>query len=148
LEKIGLTLAKYLIEIERTELSPSGSLGDGAPHDDMNGLRSGDRIDVPMSVRVSASFERLLGYSQSDVRQWFAREGETALFQLIRADGWSRLMELDFDAKWEGKSEYCLYVMCLTKWKTSVPCLLHCTNSFGSEGNLSKRMMSFIRLPV
>ena len=158
LEQAGLKLAKKLIEPERTEHAepgPSASLDDGPQsaqsHDDMTRpgrqYHNGISIDIPMSVRVSASFERLLGYSQSEVRQWFAREGETALFQLIRADSWSRFMELDFEARWDGRPECCLYVMCLTKWNTSIPCLLHCTNSFGNEGILSKRIMSFIRLP-
>ena len=149
LEQLGFRLAKQLVEMERAERGGHATpLGDHAIHDDVMGRARGASMDVAMSVRASASFERLLGYTQSEVRQWFAREGEAALLQLIRADGWARLLELDFDARWEGKSEYSLYVMCATKWKTPLPCLLHCTNSFGNDGNLSKRLISFIRLPV
>lgn len=152
METIGFALANKLIDLDNeradTGSTAVASAGDGAAHVDMIGRHHGHRVDVPMSVRVSMSFERLMGYSQLEIREWFSREGETALFQVIRTEGWARFMELDFDAKWEGKCEYSLYVMCSTKWTTRVPCLLHCHNSFGNEGNLSKRVLSFIRLPV
>ena len=147
LEQLGLALADQLQRTARASASV-------APRDAERGdeLSGGARVTasslpVPMSVVCSASFERLLGYSQSELRRWFARDGEAALLQLIRADGWARWLELDFSARWEGKSEYSLYAQCARKWSTSVSCLLHTANTFDGDGSLCERHMTFIRLP-
>jgi hypothetical protein len=105
-----------------------------------------ERIEVQMAVQVNSSFERFLGYTQAELRQRFLLDGELALYHLIRADCWERVMTAEHQARVERQTTYSLCIVVLNRWGAEMSCLLHCMISFFSRGGLADRKLTFIPL--
>ena len=103
-------------------------------------------IEVIMTVQANCALERLLGCSQSELRQAFVAHGERALYGLVQPDSWPQLMDLLKQVKWEQRREFRMQAACRTRDGTELPCILHSLNEFDSEGQLCTTFLSF--LPV
>ena len=101
---------------------------------------------VSMSAQVNSAFERFLGYTQAEVRLRFIAEGERGYYALVHPSSWEQLMAADLEARVERRRDYQLTVRCRNKWRTDMPCLLHCTLDFGARGTLLKRKFALIPL--
>jgi hypothetical protein len=101
-------------------------------------------IEVIMSVQANCALERLLGYSQSELRQAFVMYGEKALYRLIQRDKWPELMDLNKQVKWERRKEFWMQVSCTTKYGVEISCILHSRNEFDSEGEPCTTYLSFL----
>ena len=104
-------------------------------------------IEVQMWLQVNSSFERLLGYSQSELRSMFLTDGEKVWYQLVRSDAWESLMLLEKEMKWNMRKEYRVYVMLINKWQVEVPCLLHALYIFDNTGRQQESRISIVPLP-
>ena len=103
-------------------------------------------IEVSMSVQANCALERLLGFSQSELRQAFLLDGEKALYGLIHRSHWQQLADLSNDVKWERRREFRVQVSCTTRLGSTMPCILRCLNEFDDSGQPCTTYLSF--LPV
>ena len=104
-------------------------------------------LAVPMSVQCNSAFERLLGYSQSELRQLFLAHGDAALYTLFAADDWAALMQLDKDVKLGRRVEYRVFLRAVTCRRSTIGCLLHVQNEFDCDGKTCVTYLSFTPLP-
>lgn len=112
-----------------------------------NKFRSSDIIQVKLSVTVNSSFERMFGYSQSEIRSQSIKHGSKSYYALIRPDCWEQIMYAEQEASFGRTHEYMLYVTCVTKWKGEVYCLKHTKHVYDDEGRYKETRTHFIPLP-
>ena len=106
-----------------------------------------DCLELSNQVQVNAAFERLLGYSQAELRSLYVSQGERAFFRLLRSDSWETVLVLDKEIKWEMRSDYRIYAVCLTKWQTELPCLMHGMQEYDEDGYQKETRVIFVPLP-
>jgi PAS domain-containing protein len=104
-------------------------------------------VELSHAVQVNAAFERLLGYSQAELRSLYVSQGERVLYRLLRSDVWETVLVLDKEVKWEMRSDYRIYAVCLNKWQTELPCLLHAMVDYDEDGYQRETRLIFVPLP-
>ena len=104
-------------------------------------------LDVPMSVLCNASFERLFGVSQSDLRSLYTANGDAALYGLLDADDWESVLRLDKEMKLRARDEYRALVTVLTVRRERRPCVMHVQNELDADGRVLVTYCSFAPLP-
>ena len=103
-------------------------------------------ISVSMLAQVNRAFERLLGFSQAEVRASFVLTGETALYALLRPDGWAELMDLTRQAKMLQRTEFRMRCTAVTRAQQELPCVLS-AHYQREDGKVMAGFLSFIPLP-
>ena len=101
-------------------------------------------IRVSMSAQVNCEFERLMGYSQAEVRASFMSSGERAVYGLLRSDDWAQLMDLTREVKLMRRTEFRIRCTALTRAQQEVPCVLCVACQLDAEGKPSATFLSFI----
>ena len=104
-------------------------------------------LEVAMTVHSNAAFERLLGYSQSELRQLFISQGERAFYGLFAEEDWPLLMALDKQVRWGRRDDFRIAVTALDRRHERLSCLLHGTAQYDREGKWLVTYLSFIPLP-
>ena len=105
------------------------------------------RVEESLSVQANSAFERLLGYSQTELREASVLYGEKALYGLFSTAAWPRVLELDKDIKLGRRREWSALVVSVSKRKSEVPCLLHCLSRFDDGGRVCVSYLTFMALP-
>ena len=85
--------------------------------------------ELAHTIRCNRAFERLFGYTQSELRRMWMKDGFRGLFRLVQRDWWeevgARELESDFREQpgggWDGD------VGCVDKWGRLFPCFMTLT---------------------
>ena len=101
-----------------------------------------------MSVQCNAAFERLLGYSQSELRELFSEAGDKALFGLVSADDWAALLQLDKALRLGWKQHGSLLVTAVDSRQQTVPCVLSVQSELDAKRKPYATYFSFTPLPA
>jgi len=106
-------------------------------------------LEIHLIVHVNKEFERLFGFSQSEMKVMCMREGRKSLYRLTRADSLEALHKLDMRAVFSGQTEFKSYITCVNKWQCEFGAMLHrrfvvdpVTGQFGAS------MYTWIPLPT
>ena len=105
-------------------------------------------VEVPMSVLCNAALERLLGFTQNELRELFSEQGDKALYGLVSEDDWPELMQLDKHIRLGWKEEGRLLVMAVNKRHEGVQCVLSMQSELDRNGKLFVTYVSFAPLPT
>ena len=153
-EEAAVAERQQLIVRQRAIAVARQLLAEAGVDDVSEGSLSPDSTDVPpLAIRVgivaqvNAAFERLLGYSQAEVRASFAELGEKAMFALVKPTAWPELMDLTREAKMMRRSDFRMRCIAITRAQQEVPCVLSASYQRDGEGRVVTTFFSFLPLP-
>ena len=104
-------------------------------------------IRVSMAAQVNREFERLLGYSQAEVRASFLQWGEKAMYGLLRPEDWPEVMDLNREAKMMKRTDFRARCTAITRTQQEVPCVLSGSYQHNGDGMVIATFLSFLPLP-
>ena len=104
------------------------------------------QLDLPCHVCVNSAFERMFGYSQSEIRILFMRHGKQALARLADAAQFRACHELAMREACEGQHEFSHVIDVRPKYGGSMKTLMHHKLVVGNEGLVWKKLYCWIPL--
>lgn len=110
--------------------------------------QSVESVEVAMSVVCNSAFERLLGFTQSEVRELWSSDGDKALYGLIAEDDWAALLQVDKEVRLGWRREGCLLVSALDRRRERVRCVLQVQSELDVKGKPLVTYLSFTPLPA
>ena len=121
--------------------SPASSLPTLPPNEiDMSVL------DLPCHVEVNSAFERMFGYSQSEIRILFIRHGKQALARLADAQQFRQCHELSMRDACEGQHEFSHVIDVRPKYGGTMKTIMHHKLVVGNEGLVWKKLYMWVPL--
>ena len=101
-------------------------------------------LDLPCHVEVNAAFERMFGYSQSEIRILFIRHGKQALARLADAQQFRQCHELSMRDACEGQQEFSHVIDVRPKYGGTMRTVMHQKLVVGGEGLVWKKLYMWI----
>lgn len=105
-------------------------------------------LDLPFRVQVNSAFERLFGYTQTEIKLMFTREGKHAVFRLMDTQTLRQIHGHDLKGVVEGTTEFVHYILIHTKYGSGMKTLLHHTLEVNQQNQVCKVIYTFIPLPI
>ena len=103
-------------------------------------------LDLPCHVEVNSAFERMFGYSQSEIRILFIRHGKQALARLADAQQFRLCHELSMRDACEGQQEFSHVIDVRPKYGGTMRTVMHQKLVVGNEGLVWKKLYMWIPL--
>ena len=103
-------------------------------------------LDLPCHVEVNSAFERMFGYSQSEIRLLFIRHGKQAMGRLADAQQFRQCHELSMREASEGQQEFSHVIDVRPKYGGTMKTIMHHKLVVGSEGLVWKKLYTWIPL--
>ena len=105
-------------------------------------------LDLPCHVEVNSAFERMFGWSQSEVKSLFMRYGKQAMSRLAVPAQLRRVHEHDVKGMCEGQNEFTHVIDICTKYGSGMKTIMHHRLVIGDSGMVYKKIYCFTPLPV
>ena len=105
-------------------------------------------LELPCRVEVNASFERMFGYSQSEVKTLFVRHGKQALSRLADPTQLRRIHTQDLKGMCDGQNEFTHVVDINTKYGSGMRTIMHHKLVIGESGMVCKKIYQWIPVPA
>ena len=103
-------------------------------------------LDLPCHVEVNSAFERMFGYSQSEIRILFIRHGKQGLARLADAQQFRQCHELSMRDACEGQQEFSHVIDVRPKYGGTMKTVMHQKLVVGNEGLVWKKLYMWIPL--
>jgi len=103
---------------------------------------------ISVRVEINSLFERVFGYSSSEIRELSIREGWSTIYHLIDRYDWQRLSEMErrVEFRHDTHSQFTLPVTCRHMIGTTFPALLVEKIELDDDKHFLKSFISFIPL--
>ena len=105
-------------------------------------------LDLPCHVEVNSAFERMFGYSQSEVKAMFMRYGKQAMARLADPKQLRRVHEQDVQGMCEGQNEFTHVIDIHTKYGSGMRTIMHHKLVVNESGMVFKKLYLWLPAPA